>query len=259
MPTKTISGFRLSPQQKRLWLLQQDGFSTQANCAILLAGNLQPKILKLALEKIVERHEILRTNFRRLPGMKTPVMVVEDSSDTLWREIDLTDCKPEEQLAKIEDIFQWERHQDFKFEKEALLRSSLITLSPEKHILTINLPALCADSWTLNNLVREIGNSYTACWQGEELDDEVVQYVQFSEWQNQLLEDQDAETGKNYWEQQDFSNLAALKLPLENASFGKNEFQPECLTCDLNCDVTERIESLVQKYEISADVFFLTC
>ncbi|MFB2973200.1 amino acid adenylation domain-containing protein [Aerosakkonema sp. BLCC-F183] len=259
MQTKTISGFRLSPQQKRLWLLQQDGFSTQASCAILLEGNLQSKILKLALQKVVERHDILRTNFRRLPGMKTPVMVVEDSSDTLWREIDLTDCKPEEQLAKIEDIFQWERHQSFKFEKEALLRSNLIMLSPEKHILIINLPALCADSWTLNNLVQEIGNSYAACLQGEELDDEVVQYVQFSEWQNQLLEDEDAETGKNYWEQQDFSNLPALKLPWENPYFGKTEFQPECFTCDINSDVAELIEALVQKDEISVDVFFLTC
>jgi amino acid adenylation domain-containing protein len=260
MPNQTaIKGFRLSPQQKRLWLLQQDGFSTLASCAILLEGNLQAGILKAALEKVVERHEILRTNFRRLPGMKTPVMVVEDSSDTLCRDIHLTDCKPEEQSAKIEDIFQWERHQDFKFEKETLLRSTLITLSPEKHILSINLPALCADSWTLNNLVREIGNSYAACLQGEELDDEVVQYVQFSEWQNQLLEDEEAETGKNYWEQQDFSNLPALKLPLENPYFGKTKFQPECFICNINSDVAEKIEALVQKYDISADVFFLAC
>jgi NRPS condensation-like uncharacterized protein len=259
MQTKTISGFRLSPQQKRLWLLQQDGFDNQANCAILLSGNLQPEILKAALKKVVERHQILRTHFRRLPAMKTPVMVVADNSDTLWRDIDLTDCKPEDQSAKIADILQGERHQEFELEKATLLRSSLIRLSPEKHILTIDLPALCADSWTLNNLVRDIGNSYAACLQGEELDDEIVQYVQFSEWQNQLLEDEEAETGKNYWQQQDFSNLAALKLPFENTSFGRTKFQPECFTCDINSDVVEKIETLVQKYDTSADAFFLAC
>lgn len=259
MQTKTISGFRLSPQQKRLWLLQQDGFDNQANCAILLSGNLQPEILKAALKKVVERHQILRTHFRRLPAMKTPVMVVADNSDTLWRDIDLTDCKPEDQSAKIADILQGERHQKFELEKATLLRSSLIRLSPEKHILTIDLPALCADSWTLNNLVRDIGNSYAACLQGEELDDEIVQYVQFSEWQNQLLEDEEAETGKNYWQQQDFSNLAALKLPFENTSFGRTKFQPECFTCDINSDVVEKIETLVQKYDTSADAFFLAC
>ncbi|MFB2976514.1 amino acid adenylation domain-containing protein [Microseira sp. BLCC-F43] len=259
MQTKTISGFRLSPQQKRLWLLQQDGFSTLANCAILLEGNLQAEILKAALQKVVERHEILRTNFRRLPGMKTPVMVVEDRSDTWWRDINLTDCKPEEQAVKVEEILQWERPQRFAFEKGTLLRSTLITLSPEKQILAINLPALCADSWTLNNLVREIGNSYAACLQGEELEDGVVQYVQFSEWQNQLLEDEDAETGKNYWQQQDFSNLDGLKLPFENTSFNKTKFQPGCFTCEISSDVTEKIEALVQKYDISADVFFLAC
>jgi amino acid adenylation domain-containing protein len=259
MQTKTISGFRLSPQQKRLWLLQQDGFSTLASCAILLEGNLQAEILKAALQKVVERHEILRTNFRRLPGMKTPVMVVEDRSDTLWRDINLTDCKPEEQAVKVEEILQWERTQRFALEKWTLLRSTLITLSPEKQILAINLPALCADSWTLNNLVREIGNSYAACLQGEELEDGVVQYVQFSEWQNQLLEDEDAETGKNYWQQQDFSNIDALKLPLENTSFDKTKFQPGCFTCDISSGMIERIEALVKEYNISADAFFLAC
>ena len=259
MQTKTISGFRLSPQQKRLWLLQQEGFDNQANCAILLSGNLQPEILKGALKKVVERHQILRTHFRRLSAMKTPVMVVADNSDTLWRDIDLTNCKPEEQQAKIADILPWEKYQEFEFEKATLLRSTLITLSTEKHILTIDLSALCADSWTLNNLVRDIGNSYAACLQGEELDDEIVQYVQFSEWQNQLLEDEEAETGKNYWQQQDFSNLVALKLPFENTFFGKIKFQPECFTCDINSDVVEKIEALVQKYDTSADAFFLAC
>ena len=259
MQTKTISGFRLSPQQKRLWLLQQDGFDNQANCAILLSGNLQPEILKAALKKVVKRHQILRTHFRRLPAMKTPVMVVADNSDTLWRDIDLTDCKPEDQSAKIAEILQGKRHQKFELEKATLLRLSLIRLSPEKHILTIDLPALCADSWTLNNLVRDIGNSYAAYLQGEELDDEIVQYVQFSEWQNQLLENKEAETGKNYWQQQDFSNLAALKLPFENTSFGRTKFQPECFTCDINSDVVEKIETLVQKYDTSADAFFLAC
>jgi len=259
MQTKTISGFRLSPQQKRLWLLQQDGFDNQANCATVLSGNLQPEILKAALKKVVERHQILRTHFRRLSAMKTPVMVVADNSDILWRDIDLTACKPEDQLAKIADILQGERHQEFELEKATLLRSSLISLSPEKHVLTIDLPALCADSWTLNNLVIDIGNSYAACLQGEELDDEIVQYVQFSEWQNQLLEDEEAETGKIYWQQQDFSNLAALKLPFENTSLGRTKFQPECFTCDINSDVVEKIETLVQKYDTSADAFFLAC
>ena len=44
-----------------------------------------------------------------------------------------------------------------------------------------------------------------------------VQYLQFSEWQNELVEGEepDAEPARAFWRKQDFSSLAALNLPLE--------------------------------------------
>ncbi len=37
---QTLQGFRLSPQQKHLWLLQQDSSASRASCAIRIEGNL---------------------------------------------------------------------------------------------------------------------------------------------------------------------------------------------------------------------------
>ncbi|MDZ4870858.1 MAG: hypothetical protein CLLPBCKN_000246 [Chroococcidiopsis cubana SAG 39.79] len=74
-----IHGFRLSPQQRRLWLLQKDSSVYQSYCAILLEGNLNQEILKAALHQVVNRHEILRTNFHTYNGvMKIPVQVISD-------------------------------------------------------------------------------------------------------------------------------------------------------------------------------------
>jgi NRPS condensation-like uncharacterized protein len=224
MQTETLSGFQLSAQQKRLWLLQQDNFSYPAICSLFLEGNLQPDVLKAALQQVVNQHEILRTTFRRLPGMKIPVMVVTDSGDLLWRDIDLSAQEPKEQQAKIEIFFQAEKGRSFNVEKDPLLQVSIITLSVHKHVLLVNLPALCADTWTLKNLVGQISRAYTACLQGEELGDEIVQYVQFSEWQNQLLEEASAEAGKNYWHEQDLSSLTTLTLPFESKSAKKSGF-----------------------------------
>jgi hypothetical protein len=50
-------GFRLSPQQRRLWLLQRGGehLPYRTQCAILIEGNLDVGMLRMALARVVER------------------------------------------------------------------------------------------------------------------------------------------------------------------------------------------------------------
>jgi len=259
MQTKTLSGFQLSPQQKRLLLLQQESSDYVTLCAILLEGALKPEILKAALQQVINRHGIFRTIFRRLPGIKTPVMVVEDSSTPSWQDIDLSDWDDREQSAEIEELFQEAKRQGFDFEQGPLLRLSLLRLSQNKHILQICLPALCADTWTIKNLVTEISQLYSDCLKGELLCNEAVQYLQFSEWQNELLADEEAKEADKYWRQQKLSSLNPLKLPFEIESLTQSRFEPECFRLTIASDVTEKIENLAQKYETSASVALLAC
>ena len=73
-----LVGFRLSLQQTLLWMLQRNGQVPPAQCAIMLEGSLKRDLLKTALGRVAERHEILRTTFHRLPGMTMPVQVISD-------------------------------------------------------------------------------------------------------------------------------------------------------------------------------------
>jgi hypothetical protein len=50
MQNQTFEGFRLSPQQKHLWSLQQNSAADRAQCVLLLKGQLKIEILKEALE-----------------------------------------------------------------------------------------------------------------------------------------------------------------------------------------------------------------
>ncbi|MBW4625285.1 MAG: amino acid adenylation domain-containing protein [Brasilonema octagenarum HA4186-MV1] len=259
MQNHTTESFRLSPQQKRLWSLQQCSLAYCAECALLLEGNLKPEVLKAALQQVINQHGILRTRFHRLSGIKIPVMVIADSSVVSWHEINLSDCEPKEKEAKIETTFQQHRHQHFDFEQSPLLHSSLLTLSLHKYILIISLPSLCADTWTLKNLVAEISYSYSACLQSEAVSQDVVQYLQFSEWQNQLLEDEDAEAANKYWQEQNLPSQATLRLPFESQPSKQSQFQPECLRVAIAPELTAKIETLAQKYNTSAAVVLLAC
>ncbi|MDF5732842.1 MAG: condensation domain-containing protein, partial [Rhizonema sp. PD38] len=127
MQNHTIEGFRLSPQQKHLWSLQQDSSAYHTQCAIRLEGKLNTKILKEALQAVINQHEILRTTFPRRSGIKIPIQVIAQSSSFLWKNVNLSNINSQEKSVKIEELFRAERHFNFNFEQGPLLLSSLLT------------------------------------------------------------------------------------------------------------------------------------
>ncbi|NEP63480.1 MAG: amino acid adenylation domain-containing protein, partial [Symploca sp. SIO2G7] len=260
MQTKTLRGFQLSPQQKRLWQLQQNSSAYLTQFTLLLEGDIQPEILKAVLQQIINQHGVLRTIFRCMPGKNMPVMVVENSIYPLWQDIDLRNWNEQQQLAKVQEIFRKERCQYFDLEGGALLHCYLLKLLTSKHLLLICIPALCADTWTIKNLVKEISILYSKSLKSEKLcHEKIMQYLQVSEWQNQLLEDEEAEVADEYWCQQKLSTTDRLKLPLESQPLKPSGFNPGCIRKAIAPELTAKIAPLAQKYKTSSQVVLLAC
>jgi len=256
MQNSTLEGFQLSPQQKHFWSLQPDSSAYRAQCAILLEGKLQVAILKAAVQQVVNRHEILRTRFHLRSGIAIPMQVICDRSNPDWQTVNLSELISQQQQAKIEELFQEQRSLSFDWERDSLLRLSLLILAPGQHILLITLSPLCADSWTLKNLVKEIGHTYEKCLNNEQLSDEPVQYIQFSEWQNELLEEEEAEAGKTYWQQQ-------LAPPTAIFPFEKQpcdtKFDPDVWSLKIDPVVVAKLEYIANLHNTTIREFLLTC
>src|SRR3569832_755746 len=97
MEQQLVEGFRLSPQQERLWRLQKGSSAFRAGCSVLIEGRLDSSALREALWRVVNRHEILRTAFRLLPGMDAPLQVIVDEAVCAADEIDLSSVPGDEQ------------------------------------------------------------------------------------------------------------------------------------------------------------------
>jgi amino acid adenylation domain-containing protein len=228
----STQGFRLSPQQRNLWQLLENNPDQRyrATCALLLEGDLQPRILERALYELVQRHEILRTTFQRPQGVKNPFQVVSTNAHPAWQAVDLSHLDTSHQEHRIEVTLTEEHLRRFDFERGPLMRVNLFKLSPHRRVMTIALPALCADAASLRHFVEELRENYEAIVNSRserKHRQDVMQYADFSEWQHELREADDAEAakGREFWSQSSLRTTPPL-LPFERKidSHGRMDF-----------------------------------
>jgi amino acid adenylation domain-containing protein len=256
MSEMNLEGFAISPQQRRLWRLHQDGSNYASGCAIVLEGHVEPDALKAALRSIVLRHEILRTRFYHPPALKFPLQVIDGDGTFEWHVLDLQNVERAQQAERIDALLREQLRLPFALDQAQPLRAMLMTLSAERYVLLLTLPALYADSWTLRNLFNEIGKSYQAGLSGGDLPDEIMQYTQFSEWQNSLLEEVD-ETGADHWRQQDLSNQTPL--PLEHAPDELPKYKSEMLSVTIEPRVLDQLQAVAHRHNTETGALLLAC
>ncbi|HEU4433298.1 MAG TPA: condensation domain-containing protein, partial [Pyrinomonadaceae bacterium] len=130
-----IEGYRLSPQQLHLWLLQQNSTAYRSQCTVQLEGELNVDALREALQRVVQRHDILRTSFLRPPGIRFPVQVIGRESRPGSGEVGLTfeerGSAPEMDVERLAD------EAAAGSEPDAVLRASLYSIAADKHVLIL--------------------------------------------------------------------------------------------------------------------------
>lgn len=222
--SQSTAGFELSRQQKQLWLAGADQFAFNSVISVAIEGSFNAEKLEHALHQVVARHEALRTTFARRPGMRVALQVVRPSLAPAWETSSLSALGAAEREKRLAEAIAEQQRTAFNLGEGPVLRAKLIALGPMKHVLVLSSPALCADTMSLQNVVREIA----ACYAGEEAGGEVFQYADFSAWQNQMLQaedDADAKSAKEFWSDV-LGSVSILRLPFEKQATG-NALAPE--------------------------------
>lgn len=208
---QVAEGFRLSPQQRRLWHLHEaypaSAFGTQ--CAVALTGVLDAGRLAQAVARVAARYEILRTSFGLLEGTLVPVQIVNGSAPRLepMRDLRGMDAQRQESEVRLTLEKQWGRLRDMS--NSPAMSFAVVTLAETEHLFIATASALCADAAGVVNVVREV----QAVYSGRDIDAEALQYADLSEWQNQLLENPADQNHTPYWKSAGFSDLLYPRLP----------------------------------------------
>ncbi|HEX8150236.1 MAG TPA: amino acid adenylation domain-containing protein [Pyrinomonadaceae bacterium] len=260
--SKQITGYRLSPQQRRLWAFRQTGAVSYAQCALRVEGPLDPAALREALSRVVRRHEALRTSFCRPQGIRLPLQVIGEEGAPSWQAVDLRGLDRGEQQSRCDELYAEGRRRAFDPEASTPLGATLVSLADDEHLLLVTLPALCADARSLQVLAEDIARAYAAARadrasEGE--DDEPLQYVHYSEWQNKLIEDEDEAEGREYWRARDASGLTPAALAGRPAADAPAGFEPEFFESALPAETAAQVAEAARASATTIETYLLAC
>ena len=255
MSNEVIEGFRLSPQQERLWRLAGGSRSGpfRAFCRVRVTGRIDAEVLRAAIGRAVARHEVLRTAFELLPGMSAPLQVISGEAAFGFERRDLAGLGEEERSAALAAILAAAEGRDFDTAENPLLRAVFVSLAEEDHRLILSTPALCADVPSLDNLLREIAS---LCDPAVHLP-EPVQHVDLSEWQNELLESAASAAGRERWREAGGEAGPATRLPFRRPGPAGWEFSPAMGVAHLDREETAALERLAGELAVPSSTLVL--
>ena len=203
MQDQALQGFPLSQAQRRLWLLGETGVDSQTSGRVALSGPLDPERLRTAIAAVVLRHEILRTTFRRLPGMTLPLQIIDPEP-----RFSFLGTEPGEPAGSGE---------------APPLQVRLRTIGEGEHEIDLALPALCCDGASLALLIGEIAARYAGEDGGAE---EVTQYADFAQWQADRLAEPELAPQREFWRRLAPAVRGAARLPGGSAPAPAAAYRP---------------------------------
>jgi amino acid adenylation domain-containing protein/non-ribosomal peptide synthase protein (TIGR01720 family) len=168
-PKNVDDVYPLSPAQSgmlfhSLMAPESGVYVTQVACT--LPANLDSRLFRQAWERLVERHEVLRTAFL-WEGLDEPLQVVRKNVSIPWQELDWRGLPADERRRRFEELRQGDRHAPLPLTGAPLMRFSLVRLDRELELLW-TFHHLLLDGWSLPLLLQELGSVYAALREGRE-------------------------------------------------------------------------------------------
>ncbi|HYG61234.1 MAG TPA: condensation domain-containing protein, partial [Thermoanaerobaculia bacterium] len=237
----------LSFAQERLWLVDRmvPGSAVyNVPGAVGLAGELDEAVLERCLNEIVRRHATLRTTFETVDGQA--VQVEAPPRGLSLPRIDLRALPDRQREREVRRLAAAEAGRPFDLTRGPLLRTLLLELAADDHVLLFTLHHIVSDGWSMGILVRELGALYGAFRRGlpSPLAELPVQYSDFAVWQRRWLSGEVLEAELAFWRGRLAGLPARLELPTDRPHPAVQTFRGGSLSLTLDRDLAADLHAL---------------
>ncbi|CAN2530182.1 amino acid adenylation domain-containing protein [Burkholderia pseudomallei] len=242
----------LSLAQQRLWFLTQlEGVSEAYHMsgAVRLDGPLNREVLQRALNRIVMRHEALRTCFAREEG--EPIQVIQPHADLTVSYHDLREAEQTEQRAK--DLSQAHASAPFDLSRDLPVRVLLLQLADEAHVVQVVMHHIASDGWSVGVFLQELSALYGSfiAEQGDPLAPLPLQYADYAAWQRRWLASGQLEKQGAFWQTNLSGAPTLLELPTDRPRPPKQSHAGASVEVKLGAALSERVKRLSQRHGVT--------
>jgi len=244
--------------QKRLWLLQRlhpGNAFYQYGHLYELNGPLRADLLEESFRRLVERHEILRTNYVGTEANDVEMITRPAGPFHLHRLEPAVETGHDPRAAAQRSADAFARR-PFDLAEGRLMRAALISFGPDRHYLVVCLHHIIGDRGSLLVFNQELYRTYAALMAETEpaLPTLPAQFSDYAHWANQR-----PTPGKSldYWAEElaDAPPLSALPADRARRAVGGNGGQT--LTTSLDPDVARRVKDLARACGTTTNVVLL--
>ncbi|WP_458367578.1 non-ribosomal peptide synthase/polyketide synthase [Burkholderia pseudomallei] len=242
----------LSLAQQRLWFLTQlEGVSEAYHMsgAVRLDGPLNREVLQRALNRIVMRHEALRTCFAREEG--EPIQVIQPHADLTMSYHDLREAEQSEQRAK--DLSQAHASAPFDLSRDLPVRVLLLQLADEAHVVQVVMHHIASDGWSVGVFLQELSALYGSfiAEQDDPLAPLPLQYADYAAWQRRWLASGQLEKQGAFWQTNLSGAPTLLELPTDRPRPPKQSHAGASVEVKLGAALSERVKRLSQRHGVT--------
>ncbi|MBW4594267.1 MAG: amino acid adenylation domain-containing protein [Brasilonema angustatum HA4187-MV1] len=238
----------LTEAQKQLWVLAQ--ISEEASSAynvsinLQLRGSLNLTVLHKAVQKVVERHEGLRTtidsqgDFQQiLPSLKVDIPCINFSN--------VDSCERE---SKVVEWFKQESLKPFDLTQAPLFRCYVLKLEEQLHLLVMTAHHIVVDGWSINVILQELGALYSQECQGEVCQlKPPMQFREYIDWQEQQSQTEEMAAHESYWLEKFASSTPVLNLPIDHPRPPIKTYRGNRQTLRLNASLYREVKQFSSK------------
>jgi amino acid adenylation domain-containing protein len=210
---------------------------------------LDRKALRRALNRIIARHEILRTTFP-LVGSE-PVQLIAPAATSYFQLSEHDDSSQSGTQEFVNALLKQEAGTSFDLENGPLIRGRLYGLGRGEHVLLITVHHIVFDGWSRGIFLQELSALYTSYTRGE--DDPLplfeVQYADYAVWQRTRMEAGVHRKQGEFWRNTLAGASGVLELRTDRPRPKEHQYEGRLVENVLSDELSRELRELSKKHK----------
>ncbi|MGB7606024.1 MAG: amino acid adenylation domain-containing protein, partial [Lutisporaceae bacterium] len=237
-PIEEKEYYELSSAQKRMYIIHQldeDGISYNLPMMMSLEGEPDKTKLKETFDKLIQRHEALRTSFEVING--APVQIVHKDVNF---EIEYTEvANDNEKAGEIAARFI----KAFDLSKAPLIRVALTKINDKEHVLMIDMHHIISDGVSMELFTKD----FTELYDNNELTKLRIQYKDFAVWQNGMFKYGQIKQQEEYWLKTFEREAPVLNMLTDYQRPNIQSFEGDSIGFELSEELTDKLKQVAKE------------